>query len=55
MTRDGNVLKVRIIYVNRVLESLCREMNSDEEKIRLVKSELDNLLYQYYKNYRLLA
>lgn len=50
MARNANELISKIVKMNQLLECLCHDINSNEEKIRWVKAELDGLLYQYYKN-----
>jgi hypothetical protein len=46
-------LKKQIAEKNSVLNSLSSESAPDREKIRCVKTELDSLLYMYYKSLRL--
>ena len=52
MASNMKELKQLILKKNETLEGLCRENVSDKDKIRRVKTELDGLLYQLYKNYR---
>ena len=50
MLKNENELKKQIAEKNLVLGFLRRERKSDNEKIRQVTVELDNLLYRYYKS-----
>ena len=50
MLRNDNELKKQIAEKNSILSFLRRERKSDNEKIRQVTVELDNLLYTYYKS-----
>lgn len=52
MAKNIKELKQLILKKNMMLEGLCRDKVSDKEKILLIKTELDGLLYQLYKNYR---
>ena len=52
MAKNIKELMKGIEEKNRILKSLSRKDNSNEEKIRHEKTELDMLLYQYLKSLR---
>lgn len=52
MAKNVKEIMKKIEEKNLVLKSLSRKDNSNEEKIRHEKTELDMLLYQYLKSLR---
>ena len=49
MTQNIGELKNLIVQKNLMLDSINHNEKRNREKVRSLKSELDNLLYQYYK------
>lgn len=49
MAKDMRELQKQIAEKNKVLDSFRHEDNSNSEKIRRVRTELDKLLYLYLK------
>ncbi|WP_010246074.1 hypothetical protein [Acetivibrio cellulolyticus] len=45
-------LKEEIVEKNTLLNSFDQNYDSDKESAEIVKVQLDNLLYQYYKTLR---
>lgn len=53
MKQNINELKRQIIQKNLLLESVVgQESKINNEKIHVIKAELDRLLYKYYKTYK---
>jgi hypothetical protein len=42
-------LRKEIVLKNLLLDSLVNEADTDKERIKSIKHELDCLLYQYFK------
>ncbi len=49
MTRNVHELKIKIKQKNLLLNSIGRDENAGQGEVLRIQSELDRLLYQYYK------
>jgi hypothetical protein len=49
MSLNINELKLQILQKNLVLESALCMAGPDSEEVKSIKTELDMLIYQYYK------
>lgn len=52
MRTNINELKKMIVYKNMMLENLYKDSDSDSDKIYQLRTELDSLLYMFYKEHR---
>lgn len=50
MNMNKNELSKLIMKKNNTLVCAAQKHNNDSDKIRCIKSELDRLVYQYYKS-----
>lgn len=49
MTQNLNELRQQIVQMNVMLDSLNTDDRTAREQARRIKTELDSLLYRYYK------
>ena len=50
---DISMLEEQICLKNEIINSFALTDKAGQEKIKVLKYELDDLLYRYYKSYRL--